>query len=94
MSPFDEELAKAIGNQQATAISALNGVVSVLIFLAKRKLITQEELSATYDSMSKPFTPPHLSDNSMAQDSQRRLDELFGEVRRYMKEGPLPPDRD
>jgi hypothetical protein len=86
------EFAHSIANQQASAIAALNGVVSILIYMAKRRLITEAELAGVHESMSKPFTMPHLSDNPLAQDSQQHLDGLLSEVQRFLKDGPLPPE--
>ena len=66
-----------LGVQAALDISAINGIVGLVILLKKRGLMSREEMSSMHDSMSKPFMLGSNAENSMVQNVQKMLDDLF-----------------
>ena len=64
----------------ASAVSAINGIVSLANILRKRGILSDAEASAMYESMSLPLGLPKYSDNPAVQDLQSNLDCLFAVV--------------
>lgn len=65
---------------EAATVSAINGIVSLANILRKRRLLSDAEASAMYQSMSLPLGLPRHADNPAVQDLQLNLDGLFAEV--------------
>ena len=66
--------------QEASDVSAINGIVSLANILRKRGLLTDAEASAMYESMSLPLGLPKYADNPDVQNLQANLDQLFAVV--------------
>ncbi|RYE59514.1 MAG: hypothetical protein EOP20_04725 [Hyphomicrobiales bacterium] len=66
--------------QEASDVSAINGIVSLANILRKRDLLTDAEASAMYESMSLPLALPKYAENPAVQDIQLNLDRLFAMV--------------
>ena len=72
---------------QALGAATLNSIVSILAVLSKRKLINEAELANVRTALSKPFSTPENSDNPLCIDAQRNIEQLLGEVTRYLRKG-------
>lgn len=66
--------------QEASDVSAINGIVSLANILRKRGLLSDAEASAMYESMSLPLGLPKYAENPDVQDLQSNLDRLFAVV--------------
>lgn len=69
-----------IDAHDAADVSAINGIVCLANILRKRGLLTNEEASAMYESMSLPLGLPKYAQNPAVQDLQLNLDRLFAVV--------------
>lgn len=67
---------------EASDVSAINGIVSLAHILRKRGVLTDAEASAIYESMSLPLGLPKYAENPAVQDIQLNLDRLFAMVLR------------
>ncbi|HWV59201.1 MAG TPA: hypothetical protein VN034_00990 [Sphingopyxis sp.] len=66
--------------QEASDVSAINGILSLANILRKRGLLSDAEASAMYESMSLPLGLPKYAENPDVQDIQSNLDRLFAVV--------------
>jgi len=65
---------------EASDVSAINGIVSLVNILRKRGLLTDAETSAMHESMSLPLGLPKYAENPAVQELQLNLDRLFAMV--------------
>lgn len=65
---------------EASDVSAVNGIVSLVNILRKRDLLNDADASAIYESMSLPLGLPKYAENPAVQDLQLNLDRLFAVV--------------
>ena len=63
--------------QQALDVAAFNGILSLAIVLRKRGLLTGLETKSLHDIMSRPLSLAGNADNTVVQDAQQNLDQLF-----------------
>jgi hypothetical protein len=66
--------------QEASDVSAINGILSLANILRKRGLLSDAEASAMNESMSLPLGLPKYAENPDVQDLQSNLDRLFAVV--------------
>jgi len=66
-----------IAAQEASDVSAINGIVSLANILSKRGILSDGDTSAIYESMSLPLGLPKYADNLAVQELQLHLDQLF-----------------
>lgn len=66
--------------QEASDVSAINGIVSLANILRKRGLLSDADASAMYESMSLPLGLPKYAQNPDVQDLQANLDRLFAVI--------------
>lgn len=69
-----------IAAQQASDVSAINGIVCLANILRKRGILSDADTSAMYESMSLPLGLPKYADNLAAQELQLHLDQLFAQI--------------
>lgn len=65
---------------EASDVSAINGIVSLANILRMRGILTDEEASAMYESMSLPLGLPKYAGNPAVQELQLTLDRLFAVI--------------
>ena len=66
--------------QKALDIAAMNGILSIVMVLKKRNLMTNEEAVAMHESMTKALSWSVVANNPSVQDAQHHLDLLFSQI--------------
>jgi hypothetical protein len=74
-----------IAHLQAAESAILNFLSGILVVLAKRKLLSPEEVSILYENVSKPLQLLEVANNPLVQEIQQHLDETFSAVQKYIK---------
>ena len=76
---------------QALGMSAMNGVLSLVTIMAKRKLLSTGEVELIHTQMSGPLQAPHNAGNRGVQDVQQNVDAAFAKIRRIAGKKPPAP---